>query len=372
MGGTIYAMRSVDGGKDWNFISEVFNLKNEIEKRREKEEVTNAFPLQLPGGRVLVAFRHHTYYKNKEGKIIRIIYRIEVYYSDNFGKEWHFLSKFQGETPIWEPFLFKASKNSPLQMYYAREIENYEQDIVMRESYDDGETWGEPRVVSHTAGRRDGMPSVIELSRGTIFVVFESLSVNSDDEHPALVVSVISRDGGKSWGEKRVIVSPRGKGNAYAPFATRVGTMALVTYMFSESGETWPENCSLNIALSGADPTAEGIEWGTATLTEDCKIWPAVFSFSHDGRGRILFTYNTLFPGVWVFEFSYPLWEEGVNIPGNDVDVISGLSQEECFSFCEGTPGATWCVWRNDKTCWAKSESSSPIKEEGIFSTPLP
>lgn len=70
-------MQSTNGGGSWQYLGEVF--RGEL----ATHDINNAFPLQLPGGRILYAYRNH----DRAGADWHYTYfRISVSYSDDGGR----------------------------------------------------------------------------------------------------------------------------------------------------------------------------------------------------------------------------------------------------------------------------------------------
>jgi hypothetical protein len=194
----------------------------------------NPYPLQLPSGRVLLAFRNHD--RDSTGKWA--VYRITICSSDDLGRTWHFLSDavVAPATPstnngVWEPFL-RTSQDGSVQLYYSRERGPSDQDNVVVTSLDGGMSWTGETYVSGALlhGARDGMVGVAATVAGSLIAVFESNSRGGVFS----LNSVCSADDGKTWMERRTIyTSPNGR-NAGAPQIIRVGTMLVVSFMTDE------------------------------------------------------------------------------------------------------------------------------------------
>ena len=165
---------STDSGTSWSPLGEVTSVSNPA-----LHDLDNAYPLQLPSGRILVAFRNHDR-RASDGAYTH--YRITVCYSDDGGKTWGFLSQV-AERPansddpdklngLWEPLLRVARDGRTVQCYYSAENNaRSDQDNVMRYSTDGGKTWSGEVVVSggELSNSRDGMVGVAEVDgRGTL------------------------------------------------------------------------------------------------------------------------------------------------------------------------------------------------------------
>lgn len=152
--------KSTDNGGSWKLIGTVDTQPSAT------HDIDNAFPLQLPGGRILFAFRNHDLNADRKPTY----FRLTVCYSDDGGVSWKFLSQIDerplnGQNGLWEPFLRNA-KDGSLQAYYSSENGPADQDNLMRVSNDGGNTWSAPRPVSGTDrdGTRDGMTGVANVN----------------------------------------------------------------------------------------------------------------------------------------------------------------------------------------------------------------
>ena len=127
------AARSINGGLSWSRQGEVYRA-DEV-----THDLDNAFPLQLPSGRLLYAYRNHDRPNSQY-----TYYRITVSYSDDSGKSFKYLSTVaqraaSGVNGLWEPFL-RIANDGTIQCYYSAENSSTDQDGFMRESSDGGLT----------------------------------------------------------------------------------------------------------------------------------------------------------------------------------------------------------------------------------------
>lgn len=154
--------RSTDGGDSWERLGIVDSGP------AATREIDNAFPLQIPGGPILMSFRNHD--KNDNGYIT---YRITVCVSEDGGATWAFLSQVDvressGRNGLWEPFL-RIDRGGAIQAYYSAENADPDQDNLMRASTDGGLTWGGIITVSGAGLQsRDGMIGVAEVGNGDL------------------------------------------------------------------------------------------------------------------------------------------------------------------------------------------------------------
>jgi hypothetical protein len=149
--------RSTDGAKSWQPQGEVFRgLVSE-------HDISNSFPLELPNGRLLYAYRNH----DRTGADLHYTwFRISISYSDDGGKTFLYLATVDERAPagvngLWEPFL-RIARDGSLQCYYSSEQASNVQVGLMKVSTNGGSTWGAPITVSGGNGliSRDGMIGV--------------------------------------------------------------------------------------------------------------------------------------------------------------------------------------------------------------------
>lgn len=209
-GRALGSTRSRDGGKTWDRYVRICEAEGTV-------DLANAFPLQLPGGTILVACRHHTRQRRE--------YQLELYASDDLGEHWKIRSVMaQGTRGLWEPFLLLLP-GKILQAYYASEEGVFpDQTIEKIESGDAGKTWSSAVTVASCKGSRDGMPGAVILPGGEILVVFEAQDLAP---YRFVIRSVRSHDGGKTWSTGRELVyrpshAMGGRWSAGAPSIARL------------------------------------------------------------------------------------------------------------------------------------------------------
>lgn len=151
-------VRSTNGGSSWQALG-----SGEVARgTTATQELDNAYPLQLPGGRILYAYRNH----DKSGTGFSF-YRITVSYSDDGGQTFHYLSQVDqraattAKNGLWEPFL-RIANDGTVQCYYSSETADNDQDNLMRYSSDLGQTWSSTPITVSGQGvtSRDGMVGV--------------------------------------------------------------------------------------------------------------------------------------------------------------------------------------------------------------------
>lgn len=192
----ISATRSLDHGVTWTPVSEI---------TRGIGDIDNAFPVQLPSGKILCAFRNHT--KDENGHYTW--YRITICSSIDNGASWQFLSTADevslwecsyflldelltfwknGTTGLWEPFM-RIARDGSLQLYYSLELARNDQDSIQRISYDEGSSWGSERTISGAGlEARDGMLGLAPYD-DKLIAVFET------NEHGPMAIKAVESPG---------------------------------------------------------------------------------------------------------------------------------------------------------------------------------
>ncbi|KAI1811661.1 glycoside hydrolase family 93 protein [Poronia punctata] len=276
--------KSTDGGQSWNRLGEVYRAD------AATHDVDNAFPLQIPGGRVLYAYRNHD--RTSSGYTR---YRITVSYSDDGGITFKYLSTVaeraaSGVNGLWEPFL-RLANDGTLQCYYSAESEATNQDGYMRQSSDGGKTWSAPIMISGE-GRtsRDGMIGVAKIdNNGNLLAVFENTESGGFS-----IDYVISHDDGRSWGERTRLYTAANNGEATAPQVVNVGGTLVASFMTDEStGSNGSDGAQMKVITS----TNGGKTWSASVVTGDvASHWPGLFArdsthflalYSKNGLGAV-------------------------------------------------------------------------------------
>jgi hypothetical protein len=235
--------RSTNNGTSWTPLGTVATRSS------SSSDVDNAYVLQLPSGRLLVAYRNHD--KNPSTGAYSF-YRITISYSDNNEATWTYLSDPAsdpaGPNGNWEPFL-RNTLDGSLQLYYSRENSQSDQDNLMRTSHDGGKTWSTSQVISgNSLTSRDGMVGVATVSGSRLIAVFEST-----ENGRFSINSVTSSDDGKTWGDRKRVYTPTGNGNnAGAPQVIKVSGTLVVSFMTDEDTQKghWVEGAGGKLVTS--------------------------------------------------------------------------------------------------------------------------
>ncbi|KAK5627656.1 hypothetical protein RRF57_003371 [Xylaria bambusicola] len=275
--------RSTDGGRSWCRLGEVYRVD------KDTHDLDNAFPLQLPSGRLLYAFRNHDRPNSQY-----TYYRITVCYSDDGGKSFRYLSTVDqraasGVNGLWEPFL-RIANDGTVQCYYSAENSSTDQDGFMRESSDGGLTWSYPiRISGSGITSRDGMIGVAKISGNNLIAVFENTESGRFS-----IDYVLSHDDGRSWGERGRLYTAANGGTAIAPQVCNVGGTLVASFMTDESvGSTGADGAQMKVITS----TNGGATWNKAVVTgEVASHWPGLFArdsthflalYSRNGLGAV-------------------------------------------------------------------------------------
>lgn len=247
-----------DVSEPWNTTATVVEDSSGV-----NPDLANGFPLELPGGQLLVAYRHHT------GPASARVYRIALSASSDGGSSWSALAViWAGPIGVWEPFLYvpPGAAAGVVRVAYSAELTNGgEQDIVQQESSDGGLTWGPRKLIVHTPRSRNGMPGIVLLPDASLLAVFEGFWTGV---WGAFTVNAVrSFDGGVTWTQGEIVYAPpRGSGfNAGSPQvavcpgsgAVRVVFMTSVPQTFPRLGppQAWPDGASLALSSSALSHT---------------------------------------------------------------------------------------------------------------------
>lgn len=152
--------RSTDEGASWRRVGEV------ARQPAADHDLDNAFPIQLPSGRILMAFRNH----DTAGPRSDWYFRITVTFSEDNGVSWRFIAQADerhasgdGRNGLWEPFM-RIARDGSVQLYYSSENNAGDQDNVVKISRNGGQAWEGPYGVSGQGLRsRDGMTAVADI-----------------------------------------------------------------------------------------------------------------------------------------------------------------------------------------------------------------
>ncbi|KAK7005645.1 Sialidase domain-containing protein [Favolaschia claudopus] len=245
-------------------------------------DLDNLFLMQLANGDILATFRNH----DRNGNTYTL-YRITACISHDNGRTWSFLSQVDQRTPttakngLWEPWT-RISRSGAIQIYYAAENNDNDQDILMRSSTNGGQTWsGTTTVAGGSTTGRDGMAACADFTTASgaarLICVFET----TEGTAPRFTIkSVISSNDGASFSGRAQVYRPTGSvTNAGAPFIVRTSGGTLVTSFHTDedtSAQTWPNGASFKIVTSlSNDPPS----WGQKTTVLPVNsLWGGLYS----------------------------------------------------------------------------------------------
>lgn len=265
---------SDDNGNSWHLTGTA------ARKPSASGTLNNPFLLQLPSGRILLAYRNHDV--DSSGKFTT--YRITLSSSDDRGASWQFLSDavVAAATPskngLWEPFL-RRGPDSTVQLYFSHERSDINQDSVLIISRDGGLTWDSERIISGSTqdNSRDGMIGVTSTSTsdGKLIAVFET---NTDNGN-FFLQSIRSSDNGMTWGNRNLLYAPPPGKNAGAPQITRVGQKLVVSFMTDEDntippGKSWIDAADAKMLVSEDG----GTTWAKSLVFPVPSYWPGLLT----------------------------------------------------------------------------------------------
>lgn len=245
-------------------------------------DIDNPYILQLPSGRLIVAFRNHSK-DSSNGSYT--YFRITICYSDDLGKSWLFLSEPAAKpgpvNGLWEPFLRNALDGS-LQLYYSRENAFDDQDTLEHFSTDGGASWSAAQTISGAGlTSRDGMTGVATVSGSTLITVFETSVVGTFN-----ISAITSTDDGKTWGGRRIIYTPTSPNtSAGAPQVLNVAGALVVSFITNEDDTlTAPApNYALRTTTKLITSGDGGKTWGNKiTVGKPHSVWPGLVGL--DGK----------------------------------------------------------------------------------------
>ncbi|EXF77469.1 hypothetical protein CFIO01_10949 [Colletotrichum fioriniae PJ7] len=280
-------VRSTDGAQSWQRIGEVFRGE------RATHDIDNAMPIQLPGGRILYAYRNH----DRTGADWHYTYfRISVSYSDDGGATFKYLSTVEEHVPngvngLWEPYL-RLARDGTLQCYYSAENSADDQDNFMKYSKDGGQTWSAWVPVSGGDRlSRDGMVGVAPIgNEGDLIAVFEHTR-----EGRFNVDYVLSHDDGYTWGERGSLYTARNGRMSGAPQVYNVWGTLVASFMTNEDVEGADGyNFGEMKVITSVD---HGKTWSGSVVTGPAQAhWPGLFNrdpthflalYSREGVGAV-------------------------------------------------------------------------------------
>lgn len=238
------------------------------------KDIDNPYLVQIPGGRILCAFRDHDKVGGAYGT-----FRLTVTFSDDGGVMWKYLSTPASDpgppNGNWEP-LMRVATDGSLQLYYSREVDGGNQDNLMRVSNDGGASWsGASNVSGADIGSRDGMIGITTTtSPKDLIAVFEVYRGRG-----AVLDVVFSNDDGRSWGGRKTIYTPPGPPctNAGAPQIVNTGGILAIVFMTDE--DTGACNLLKSSTVKVLTSGDMGNTWGNKiNISPAHSAWPGIIA----------------------------------------------------------------------------------------------
>lgn len=243
---------STNGGRTWLQRSTI------VSDPDPTADIGDGNLLLRRNGELLYVYRHNRYRGEYTDKPY---YSVKVAISKDRGQSWSAHSTVLEVQPIgdgpsrglWAPFLFET-REGVLQSYYDDEYAPWQkgfsghQWVRMHTWNPAAGRWQNPVTVSRAHNpahlSRDGMPSVVELSRGHLLCVLES--VQTFLPHAGVIRCVESCDGGRTWSwtreERRVVYQPRNTDfMALAPWVAKLWEDTLLCAFITDEDRKTPD-----------------------------------------------------------------------------------------------------------------------------------
>lgn len=218
-GANVFVAASHDEGRSWQEGASI------VHDPETETDLGDGSLLRSRTGKIYYAYRHN-HYRGPHEKTPDYALRIAA--SSDQGKSWqphstviaHSVVASEGPSRgLWAPFLFETP-DGELQCYYDDEKTPFDagfrghQWLMMRTWDAKANAWVRPVVVSRARDpyhlSRDGMGTVVALSRRRLFCALES--VQTTPPHAAVVRFVTSEDGGNTWSwqksERSILYQP--------------------------------------------------------------------------------------------------------------------------------------------------------------------
>lgn len=152
---------SADGGKTWNFVSELELGEGLLHHQFEYEPHV----VELPSGRLLGAIRVH-------GRSVEPVNTVYTTFSDDGGKTWTKPKLCDEGVDGLPPHLLVHSSGAVILSYGCREHNRWAEKAAV--SHDGGETWSENYILDDNINEAKdmGYPATVELPDGSLFTVY--------------------------------------------------------------------------------------------------------------------------------------------------------------------------------------------------------
>lgn len=292
-GVSIFAYRSTDGGKTWSRFGEI------VHSDEPHIDIGDGHLMQMRNGDVLHSYRRNLGREHK--------FRLEVAVSHDNGATWRphsEVARASGEfRGLWSTFLPEKADGT-LQCYYddedtpSRNGFHRHQWMTMRTWNPKSKAWGDPVTVSRAHNpdhlSRDGMCSVVELSKNKLFCAFET--VQTYPPHRGMLMYVTSDDGGKTWSwqkqERGLLYQPPNPDfNALASWMIKLSTGDLLCVLTTDEDREKPgvaATAVMDQSLKYILSRDGGRTWSKAALVDpDHPIYfPGVCELKHGEHKR--------------------------------------------------------------------------------------
>ncbi len=222
-GQRIICRKCADYGLTWSFYGEIV-------REETPADMGDGHMIQLHNGDLLYSYRHNYGWGPAEKRD----YRLRVAISKDGGRHWQPHSEVANsvgrEYGLWSSFLLEKMDGT-LQCYYDDEYTPADNGFLHHQwltvkTWDPAvKQWTKPVTVSRAHDpkdlSRDGMPTVVELSKNHLLCAFETVQVNPPNR--GVLMTVTSDDGGKTWSwqkaERHLLYQPKDINfNALAPW----------------------------------------------------------------------------------------------------------------------------------------------------------
>lgn len=299
-GVSIACFRSQDGGLTWSKFSDI------VHSDEPRIDIGDGHMVQLRNGDLLYSYRRNLGRQHR--------YRLEVAASSDNGATWKphsEVARAEGEfRGLWSTFLLQKSDGT-IQCYYDDEDTpgkvgfHRHQWLTMKTWAPKSKQWIAPVTVSRAHApehlSRDGMCTVVELSKNRLLCAFET--VQTYPPHRGVLMSVTSDDGGKTWSwqkeERRLLYQPPNPDfNALAPWMIKLSTGDLLCVFTTDEDREKPgvaATAVMDQSLKCIISRDEGKTWSKSLIVDAGHpiYFPGVCELKHGTQdGSVLVQYS--------------------------------------------------------------------------------
>ncbi len=299
-GVSIACFRSTDSGLTWSRFSDI------VHSDEPGIDIGDGHMMRLRNGDILYSYRRNLGRQHT--------YRLEVAISRDNGATWKphsEVARAEGEfRGLWSTFLLEKSDGT-LQCYYDDEDTpgkagfHRHQWLTMKTWEPRSKTWIDPVTVSRAHNSvhlsRDGMCTVVELSKNKLLCAFET--VQTYPPHRGVLMSVTSDDGGKTWSWQRkerdlLYQPPNPDFNALASWMIKLSTGDILCVFTTDEDREKPgvaATAVMDQSLKYIISRDGGKTWSKSSVIDaDHPIYfPGVCELRHGERkGALLVQYS--------------------------------------------------------------------------------